>query len=198
MTDAVSELVRMEDRIKDLESSERQGGGVGLERLDTKSGSASAYDFTDIPDDGRHLEIIASLRSTQSAVRTMLQCQLNADTGSNYNFLNWDVDKIPTFVSVEESESFAVARMDLSYIAGASAQGNMYSPVRIYLPDYLGSHYSRLRMQSGRANSFSFRDSLASHGQGTWKDTAAVTSIKIYPASGSFASGSAASLYMWK
>ena len=198
MTDAISELVRMEDRIKDLESGERRGGGVGLERLGTKSGSASDYTFSNIPATGRHLEIIASLRSTTGAERTQLRCQVNGDTGSNYNFMNWDIAKGTIFSAIEESESFAVAQMELGFIIAANGQANIYSPVRVYSPDYLGSHFKRFRFNGARIESLVFKFTMSDKGLGTWKDTSAITSLKIFPAAGSFASGSAASLYMWK
>jgi hypothetical protein len=187
----------MEDRIKDLESGERQGGGVGMERIETISGNLSAYTFSNIPATGRHLEIIASLRSTASAESTQLRCRCNGDTGSNYNFLNWDVAKGVSLSDIIESESFAVAQMELGLIQAANGQANIYSPVRVYTPDYLGSHFKRFRFNGARVESLVFKFTFTQVGQGIWKDTSEIDEISIFPASGNFTGSSQASLYAW-
>ena len=129
----------------------------------------------------------------QEKEKTNLQIQLNGDTGSNYWTVGANRYSSPA-ASVnlfENSGSFINAQ----YIISGGAQAAKYSsPVTITIPNYKGTTLAKTLQFAGA--DYSDAPQFCA-GTGGWNNTAAITSIKLYPDANNFKAGCSISLYGW-
>lgn len=158
----------------------------------TLTGTQASIEFTSIAATYSHLQIRLMARSNRAAVvADSLQLQFNSDTGSNYDdhYLIGDGSSVTS--AGEVSNTF----VSLYRIAGAGAGANTFGVSVIDILDYKNTNkYKTVRGLSGIDNNSSGRISL---GSGLWRNTAAITSIKLFPNGGSssFVQYSTAALY---
>ena len=156
------------------------------------TGTQASIEFTSIPSTYSHLQIRLMARSNRSAVvNDSFHLQFNSDTGSTYNnhYLNGDGS------SAAAGAETSVTNISLYRIAGAGAGTNTFGVSVIDILDYKNTNkYTTVRGLSGIDNNGAGNVSL---GSGLWRNTAAITSIKLFPNNGSssFVQYSTADLY---
>jgi len=158
----------------------------------TLTGTQASIEFTSIPATYSHLQIRLMARSNRSAVvADSFQLQFNSDTGSNYDDHYLIGDGSSAASGAEVSNTF----VSLYRIAGAGASASTFGVSVTDILDYKNTNkYTTVRGLSGIDNNGDGRVSL---GSGLWRNTAAITSIKLFPNGGSssFVQYSTAALY---
>ena len=158
----------------------------------TLTGTQASIEFTSIASTYSHLQIRLMARSNRAGVvNDSLQLQFNSDTGTNYDDHYLIGDGSTAVSSSEVSNSF----ISLYRITGAGAGASTFGVSVIDILDYKNTNkYKTVRGLSGDDNNGDGRISL---GSGLWRNTAAITSIKLFPNGGSssFVQYSTAALY---
>jgi len=149
------------------------------------SGGAASMSFTSIPSTYTDLLVEWSGRTTQSAISTNAEISFN---GSTANFTGKYLEgsgsgsgasgSYPRFVGVD---------------AGSNATSNTFSNNMVYVPNYAGSNNKSFSADSAQENNIA--QAQLTLNAGLWSQTAAITSITITPASGSYVQYSTAYLY---
>lgn len=154
-----------------------------IETVTVGSGGAANIEFTSIPQTYTDLKIVLSGRSTiaDNAVK-------GAFNGSTSNFSQRIV-----FGNGSSAASNTPSNNTLCYMNFSSDTASVFANSEIYIPNYTGSTNKSFSSDSAQENNAttSYQILLA----GLWSQTAAITSITLSNASGSFAQYSSASLY---
>ena len=148
----------------------------------TVSGGASTIDFTSIPSTFKHLQI----RGIGNATNNDIRMQFNGDTGTNYSL---------HFVYGDGTSAVAGATASSSYMAAfyVSGSANVYGAGLFDILDYQNTNKNKtVRGLTGYDGNGS---GLLVFRSGAWYSTAAITSIKLYPASGTIQNASQFALY---
>jgi len=166
------------------------GAMFPLQVVTVGAAGASSVTFTNIPNTYAHLQIRYLGRSSQSATETGLNLRLNGDTGSNYaaHYIFGDG------ASASSGANTSQTSVNMLNISGASATANSFAVGVIDVLDYASTNKNKtIRQLMGWDGNGSGRVALTS---GLWFATpAAVTSVNLYPSSGSFAQYSQFALY---
>ena len=143
-------------------------------------GTQANIEFTSIASTWTHLQIRLLARSNRSAVvNDSLHLQFNSDSGSTYD----DHYLIGDGSSAAAGAETSVTNISLYRITGAGAGANTFGVSVIDILDYKNTNkYTTVRALTGDDNNGDGRISL---GSGLWRNTAAVTSIKLFPNNGS-------------
>lgn len=162
---------------------------IGQQVLGATAASAS---FSNIPQDYEDLIVVASGRLTGSSVDVL--AQINGDTGANYRS-----ETINAFsTSVAGSQNAAATSMRVGVFPGTSGG----APT-----GYVGSfqavihNYARTSLHKGILAEWQCSTGTGGFTQGRgieahmWANTAAVTSLSVFPTSGSFEAGTVITLY---
>jgi hypothetical protein len=168
-------------------------GAVTLIGTTTLGSAAADITFSSISGSYQNLTMICQLRSTSSSNQANLQIQLNGDTGSNY----WTVGGNRYAASGSAVNLFdnTGTYINAQYIISGGAQAAKYSsPVTITIPNYKGTTLAKTLQFAGA--DYSDGPQFCA-GTGGWNNTAAITSIKIYPDANNFKAGCSISLYGW-
>jgi hypothetical protein len=156
------------------------------------SGGAANIEFTSIPATYTDLVILTSLRTDRaSAVRDVAKIQFNGNTGTNYSEreLYAEPNNVPASASATGQTS---ARC--GYPAASTATANSFSNDLIYIPNYGGSNNKSFSVDSVMETNATTNGMVMI--AGLWSQTAAITSIKIFPLVGpNFVQYSTAYLY---
>ena len=149
---------------------------------------AATITFSSIPATYTHLQLRLFGRSTGSNTQSYVKLEFNGDTtGGNY---------YSHYIQADGSTVAAGANASLSAhydIAGANATASVFGAIIFDVLDYANtSKYKTSKVLGGVDNNGSGRMNLTS---GLWSNTAAITSIVLTPASGSFAQYTSAALY---
>jgi len=154
------------------------------------SGGAANVEFTSIPGTYTHLQIRAIARKTAiGSIENLDRMTLNSDTGSNYS----DHFIYGTGSSVSTNAGVNVAFMIVTDSANDSANANVFGVTVLDILDYANTNkYKTLRSLCGLDNNGSGAVIFTS---GSWRNTAAITSIKIATNEGSFKQYSHFALY---
>lgn len=141
----------------------------------TFSGFASTY---------RDLYIVSN--AGNSASNTFFWVQFNSDTAANYNAQGLNAQG--------SAGAFAAVAFSQTSISNASGNSeiNVSSTGALQLDILDYSQTNKWKNCIARINS---PNNAATTWGGTWKSTAAITSIKLFPSAGSFSSGSTFALY---
>lgn len=169
------------------------GGGAsaaGMELISTTllSGSQSSITFSSIPSTYKHLQIRMTTRADSGGTSSVFYVRLNSDTGSNYSrhWLRGDGSTVSANAGSGETQAW------LGYTTSSGDAANIFSPHVMDILDYASTNKNKtIRHLSGAIGSF-LQVGLWSAG---WYNTAAVTSVTIFPTSNNFVSGSRFSLY---
>ena len=144
----------------------------------TLGSAASSVTFADIPATYRDLVLVANGTTVASNVYVVLQ--LNADDASNYSNV---------FMVGFGSTTESIASTDTSI--KRSGMGDSQSTVIWQLVDYSATDKHKTVLSRWGANSSTNVAAAA----GRWANTSAINSVKVYPESTTFTSGSTFSLY---
>ena len=152
------------------------------------SGGSSYVEFTSIPATYKHLQIRQITYGTQS---DNCAAQFNADTGNNYarHFIYGDGGG-----NAYAGEGTGINYVNFGYVAGAnSVSSNKFSSAITDVLDYSSnSKYKTVRCSAGQDANGSGLVVLYS---GIWLNMNVISSIKIFPGSGSFSQHSHFALY---
>ena len=158
----------------------------------TTLGSAqSSIEFTGIPSTYTHLQIRGIARnSVASTSADWVRCQFNSDTGTNYSWHYLFGNGSAASSSAGTTQSF----MLLGWALNASSTSNSFGAQVIDILDYADTNkYKTVRSILGYEQNTS--DGGVNLNSGNWRSTSAITSIKLYPASGNFNQYSSFQLY---
>jgi hypothetical protein len=157
------------------------------------SGGQSSVEFTSIPSTYKHLQIrYIARQNAAGADRGAMEMQFNADTATNYSCHLLYGDGSSAASTAYVSNSFIYT--GLSDITAASAGSNIFGVGVIDILDYANTNkYKTSRTLAGQdQNNTSGRLFFSS---GSWRNTNAITSIKLFPESGSYVQYSQLALY---
>lgn len=153
----------------------------------TLGSAQSSVTFASIPTTGyRDLRVVLMLRdNSQNVPYNQAYMRVNADTGSNYPFVEMTGDG-----SSAGSYSNTFTNIGLQWSAPANSSAGTFSTVSV---DFLDSN------ATDKHKSYLLRNDLAGQttraAAGRWASTSAITSLLIYPYTGNFAAGSTFALY---
>lgn len=157
------------------------------------TGGQAAIDFTAIPQTFRSLRLDYEVRSDAAGTNQVnLQLQVNGDTGSTY-----DADVIGDYGSTTQiTPSVGATSALIGYCAGSTAPAGDAGFGSLMAHNYTGTTF---RKHISGANGHTTADSANGLNVGgvmaQWRNTAAITSLHVFPASGNFVAGSVVSLY---
>lgn len=171
------------------------GAGALVPIFDEEKANANDTEFIiDLSgdQDGIAIWVLATLRSTEAAIQTNLALRFNGDTGNNYegNF-HYSVP------STDGSSGTGTAsQMVIGTVAGASAHADAASAVDIMIPHYAGTAFRKhVRSLIGYTRDAG-NDPGVTAGAGTWRNTAAITAMRVRLATGDeFDTGSRVTVY---
>jgi hypothetical protein len=152
----------------------------------TVSTSASSYTFNSFSG-YTDLVLIGHLRSTKTTANSdTLFIQYNSDTGTNYSHTRI----VGNGSSVSSARQTDQNQLALPEIASDGDTSGIFTPVIHNVMNYSNSTTNKTsitRTSNSTIGPFAI--------VGLYRSTSAITSIKIYPASGDFVSGSTLTLY---
>jgi hypothetical protein len=147
-------------------------------------------DFTSIPATYTDLVIKVSARGTAAAPYNYCKLRFNSDTGNNYNMRILYGDS-GTTGSVTTTAGTAI---NGGLSAGSTATASTFSNSEWYIPNYAGSTQKSVSIDAvSETNS-----TTSSNGYLTaalWTNTSAITSISLFPDTGTFVQYTTAYLY---
>ena len=152
------------------------------------AGGAATIDFTSIPGTYTDLAVLVSARSVASS-EDDLRLRFNNDTGNNYVFRS-------LYGSGSGSGGSGTGTISFAYygvIAGTSFTANTFTNMSAYIPNYAGSSYKSVSVDSVEENNATGTNALLI--ANIWNNTAAITSITISGASANLTQYSTAYLY---
>ena len=159
-----------------------EGAYDALATVTVPSGGAASIDFVGIPSGYKHLQI----RGSANAGDVDLNMQFNADTSTNYNY---------HFLYGNGTSAVAGASTSSSSLASfyASTTANIFGAGVFDILDYANTNkFKTMRALTGVDTNGGI---LIVFRSGAWRSTSAITSIKIFPASGSINQYSQFALY---
>jgi hypothetical protein len=149
------------------------------------AGGVANIEFTSIPSTYTDLQILCSLDSSISAGADDIYIQFNG-SASNFNWKN-----------ALGTGSSAISQNNTNNQAGSIPAANVtasaFGSASLYIPNYAGSNYKSISSDSVVENNGTtgYQALYAT----LWSNTAAITSIKLLPSSGTFLQYSTAYLY---
>jgi hypothetical protein len=163
----------------------------------TLSTATASIDFTSIPATYTHLQIRGIVKLSRTTGNENLVAEFNADTGTNYSWHQLIGNGAAASANAGATQSY----MYLSETIGSwTNAANMFSANVIDILDYANTNkYKTIRTleggdQNGNAAPNGDTGKIV-FSSGSWRNTNAVTSIKIYPTSGTISQYSQFALY---
>ena len=148
----------------------------------TLSASAASVTFSSINQGFRDLVLVADIGATSTDV---LNCRINGDTGSNYNY-------VVAYGTGSATGSYSYASQTVLGLSGYEngVLNTSRTMLQVSFQDYSATdkHKSALIRLTVPADRTWMN-------AGRWASTSAITSFVIYPGSGSFTSGTSFALY---
>jgi hypothetical protein len=170
-------------------------GGVRLDgyyqiATTTVSSPVGNIEFTGIPSTYTHLQIRGIARTDRASfTEDQIFVRLNSDTATNYSYHRFYSDG----ASVTSAASSTIAEMSTFYAPAASATSSIFGSVVIDILDSANTNkYKTLRMIGGHDRNGGGYVSLFS---GNWRNTDAITTIKLFPSSANLVQYSSFALY---
>lgn len=148
----------------------------------------SSVTFSSIAQTYKHLQVRVTMRSTNGGTSSLFYIRLNGDTGTNYSRHWLRGDGATPAANAGSSE----AQAWLGYMTANADTSNAFSPAILDIADYASTTKNKtMRLVSGSIGGFK----QVGLWSGGWYNTAAVTSITLFPNSNNFMTGSRFSLY---
>lgn len=149
------------------------------------SGGAASIVFSGIPQTYTDLKIVTSMRSNYSGIQD--DCVLE------FNGLTTNLSSRWIQGSGTAASSGSHATLIDTLINANTSDANIFSNTEFYIPNYTGSAYKSVSVDNvTERNSATIYIRILA---GLWQSTAAITSIKIAPYTGTLMQYSSASLY---
>lgn len=160
-----------------------------IETIEVGAGGSASIDFTSIPGTYTDLCVVWSVRNSQNS-NTVTRIQFNGDTGSVYS---------SRLLYGNGSSALSYSESTTSLYAGnhpeSSFTANTFGNNSAYIPNYLSTVAKSISVDGvSENNATSAWNQLSAH---LWNPASnvAITSVKLYPASGLFVQYSSATLY---
>jgi hypothetical protein len=166
-------------------------GSFDLLETTTLTSSASSVTFSGLGayTDYKHLQIRMVGRSNRSGFSTSnIDLRINGDTGSNYSYHSLFTDGANVYSTADGVSSDKI-RTEPAITAATATSGDFSARIYDFLDFSSASKNTTVRVLAGSAVK---GIGLSS---GAWLNTAAVTSLTLIDAQGSFIAGSRFSLY---
>lgn len=155
------------------------------------SGSQASVTFSSIPNTYRDLIVRVRGRGDASATNVTIQMTFNGDTGTNY-----DIQYLEGSPSAGAGNFFSLNNISFSRLPGATAPANNAGGTDVIIFDYRGTtFYKSVSVSGGAIFGTSGSTTLTGQYVGDWRNTAAITSVKIALSAGNFVNNSVVSLY---
>jgi hypothetical protein len=150
---------------------------------------AADITFSSISGAYRNLLLVVHGRGASAAAGYAFHAQVNADTGSNSDWSRFYTTEAAN--ATEGSEG--TTNLKIGYIPAAGATANRAGMVELWFPGYAGTTFHKQILGNCSTNDGGniIRDMMA----GTWRSTSAITSIKVFLATGNLLAGTVATLY---
>jgi hypothetical protein len=178
----------------DLSTELGGGGAMALIEEVVLGADTASFDFQSIPGTYSHLLIVGILRSTQSAIQSEVRMRLNNDSGGNYNTqLQYALGGGSIAVqSASQSQTYLACALT----SGGTATSGNAGVFRALIPVYAGTTFRKsVRVEGEYSRDDGGNDPISTNGGGTWKSTAAVTRVTVFPESNNWLAGCQLSLY---
>jgi len=146
------------------------------------------------PSSWRTIQVRWQGRCSAALSTTNVNLQLNGDTANNYDWENL----LTTGATVGGSQAQGAAAMRVGDVTAASA-GNaaMAATGELWINNYVGTTWWKEILGQSGANWGSGANQVQVNVQtGVWRSTAAVTSLRIFPATGNWTIGSVFTVYL--
>jgi hypothetical protein len=159
----------------------------------TLSADTASFDFTSIPATYKDLRIVLVGRGTTAANNVAINLRFNGDTGANYDdqFLSGNNASAAAGANVVQTK-MQVLRWISAGLADAGRAG--HGVIEVY--GYAGTTFNKTVHSRGVLS-----QSTSAAGQGvnltagSWKSTAAINQVTVFPAADNFLAGSTCRLY---
>ena len=151
------------------------------------SGGAANMEFTSIPATYTDLIVVASMRSDQAVVSPNVKLQFNGSTTGYSERLVYGNG------SAAASANRASTEIIYMYGNGSSATASTFGSLNVYIPNYGSANNKSVSIDTVNENNATA--ATAGLDAGLWSNSAAITSIRLTPDTGSFVQYSTASLY---
>lgn len=153
------------------------------------TGSASEVNITSIPQGYRDLELRVRARSTFAGTEDTLRIQFNGDTGANYDQQIIFGDNAG---SAADTMATGQTTMSIGQLPASTATANFAGASRVDIMDYkTTARFKEVLMHIGQ----SYTLQRTQVGAGQWQSATAITSARVFWASGNFENSSVVSLY---
>lgn len=148
----------------------------------TLTAQAASIDFTSIPTDYRHLQLVSSVKGVNAGAFGLF-LRMNGDAGANYShqFLQ------AAGTTVSASATTAASSLTVGVVADTA-----FNTTTVWLPRYDSTTQQKPATFHGQTP---FSTQYVRSGGGLWLSTAAINQLTILSASGNLAVGSTVSLY---
>ena len=151
------------------------------------SGGVAYIEFTSIPQTYTDLIVRASLRSNRALEYDSTTIQFNTTSSSNYT-------QKMIYGEGISAASVSSAAISWLYASGNTSTANTFGSGEMYIPNYTGSSYKSLSVNSASENGATL--AITALNSGLWSDTSAITSIRLTVGGGTLLNQySTASLY---
>lgn len=166
-------------------------GLVLLSEVSTTS-SAASVTFSAIPATYRDLELRIRGRGTTSATSIDIRMQFNGDTGGNY-----DGQGMQGHNATAGAFPFAAATsIYLGNLAAATAPANAADLINVVISDYRGTTFQKAGITQATLKQAASTTGLYIEIDAFWwRNTAAITSVVVFPSAGGFVDNTIVSLY---
>jgi len=155
----------------------------------TLGSTASEVIFSSIPATYTDLILIVCARSTSTGTANALNMQYNSDTGTNYGL----VDMYGTGSNATNTEKYGnISFSDCGRLASAASSSTAPGVNIVHIFIYKNTVTNKTSIARSAAGNESYRTYEA---VSAWRNNAAITSIRLFPTSDTFASGSTFTLY---
>lgn len=175
------------------------GGASGAMTMisdDLKGSSAASFDFTSIPGSYKHLMMVVEGRSTVAAINENVFMRFNNDSGSNYDYSHWAIGELSTISGAFEEGNGATSFVRVLVVPGASSTAGDAGNMTLWFPNYASTTFNHtFHGQGGTLLSRASGNIRFLQAFGSWRSTAAITRITLSTTSGSWDTGSRATLY---
>lgn len=159
------------------------------------AGGASTISFTSIPSTYKHLQIRAIGKNTNSSgAGTNLNLIFNSDSGANYSYHSIYGDGSSATATSGTSTSLMWIGHTTTSASSSPTATNIFAPLVTDILDYADTNkYKTIRTLNG--NDTNSTAGYLFFNSGSWRSTAAVTSITLSNATANFAQYSSFALY---
>ena len=150
----------------------------------------SSIEFTNIPQTFKHLQVRGIARSARSGLaQAGVRMQVNGDTGSNYAFhINYGTGTGTGSEGYPNEVAYYLGEMP-----AATANSLIFSPFVIDVLDYTNTNkFTTIKVMAGNDRNGAGQVTFAS---GLWRNTNAITSIRIFESASNMVANSSVALY---